>query len=139
MVLSMSLLSSCKKQPPEVFPLKGLTSIETDTTAAGEPYRVKTEYFVIANPPEDRAALKSLIERYNVKTLTQEEIDEYSATFRVFYRETGFTPRDYAESDKGYFEHDRIEAHARDALVQVRWTKGSATAEYKFYNEDELP
>jgi len=57
----------------------------------------------------------------------------------VFFRETEFTPRDYAESNKGYFEHDRLDSHAKDALVQVKWTKGSRTGEYIFYSEDELP
>ncbi len=139
MVLPMVLLSSCKKQPPEVFPLRNLTSIETGTTASGEPYRIKNEYFVIANPPKDRVELKSVIEKYNGKTLSQDEIDQYAATFRVFFRETDFTPRNYAESDKGYFERDRIESHAQDALAQVKWTKGSGDAEYKFYSEEELP
>jgi hypothetical protein len=137
--LPMILLSSCKKQQTEVFPLARLTSIETGTTASGESYRIKNEYFVIAHPPKDRSELKSVIEAYNAKTLSQGEIDKYAATFRVFYRETDFTPRDYAGSDKGYFEHDSIESHARDALAQVKWTKGSANAEYTFYSEDELP
>ncbi len=135
----MTLLSSCKKQPTEVFPLRSLTSIETGTTASGEPYRIKNEYFVIANPPKDRSDLKAVIEKYNAKTLPQDEIDKYAATFRLFFRETDFTPRDYAETDKGYFGHDRIESHARDAIVQVKWVKGSVTGEYKFFSEDELP
>ena len=135
----MLLLSSCKKQSTEVFPLSSLTSIETQTTDSGEPYRIKNEYFVVANPPKDRAELKSVIEQYNEKTLSQDELDKYSAIFRVFFRETEFTPRDYSESNKGYFEHDRIDSHAKDALVQVRWTKGSRTGDYTFYSEDELP
>lgn len=137
--LPMVLLSSCKKQPPEVFPLTRLTSIETGTTASGEAYRIKNEYFVVAHPPKDRSELQTVIETYNAKTLSQDELDKYAATFRVFFRETDSTPRDFAESNKGYFEHDSIESHARDALVQVKWTKGSASAEYKFYSEDELP
>ncbi len=140
LALSMVLFSSCKKPPPpEVFPLERLTSTETGTTASGETYRIKNEYFVISNPPKDRSELKALIEQYNVKTLSQDELDAYAATFRTFFRETEFTPRDYAESDQGYFGRDRIDSHARDALAQVRWTKGSASAEYKFYGEEELP
>jgi hypothetical protein len=137
--LTMTLVSSCKKHPTEVFPLTRLTSIETGTMASGESYRIKNEYFVIANPPKDRSELKAVIEKYNEKTLSRDELDKYAATFRVFYRETDFTPRDYAGSDKGYFEHDSIDSHARDALAQVKWTKGSENAEYKFYSEDELP
>lgn len=137
--LPMLLFCSCKKQPPEVFPLNALTSVETGTTALGEPYQVKNEYFVIANPPKDRLALQALIEEYNRKTLPQAEIDKHSAIFRVFFKETRFTPRDYAESNEGYFERDRIESHARDALARVKWTKGSTSGEYTFYSEDELP
>jgi hypothetical protein len=137
--LLMTLLSSCKKPPPEVFPLKGLTSIETGTTASGEAYRIKNEYFVIANPPKDRSELQAVIEQYNAKTLAQDELGAYAATFRTFFRETEFTPRHYAESDKGYFEHDRLDSHARDAIAQVKWTKDGASAEYKFFTEDELP
>jgi len=139
MVLPMILFSSCKKQPTEVFPLRNLTSLETGTTASGESYRIKNEYFVVANPPGTRSELESVIEKYNKSTLSQDEIDKYSATFRVFFKETEFTPRDYAESDKGYFEHDRIESHAKDAIARVKWTKGSVDGEYKFYSEDELP
>jgi hypothetical protein len=139
MALPLLLLTACKKPPAEVFPLTGLTSLETVTTETGEPYQIKSEYFVVANPPKDRSALKAFLEQYNQKTLSQDEIDRYAATFRVFLRETDFTPRNYAESNKGYFEHDRIEDHARDTLAQVKWTKGSATAEYTFYSEDELP
>jgi len=135
----MTLLSSCKKKPAEVFPLRSLTSIETGITASGEPYRIKNEYFVITNPPKDRSDLKAVIEEYNAKTLPQDEIDKYAATFRLFFRETNFTPRDYVEADKGYFGHDQIESHARDAIAQVKWMKGSVTGEYKFFNEDELP
>jgi hypothetical protein len=139
MALSVVLLASCKKQPAEVFPLRSLTSIEAGMTNLGESYRIKREYFVIANPPRDRSELRSIIEQYNENTLSEDEIDEYSAIVRVFFRETNFTPRDYAESNKGYFEHDRIDDHARDAIAQVRWTKGSVTGEYRFYSEDELP
>ena len=139
MVLTMLLVPSCKKSPPEVFPLKRLTSVEKGTTAQGDTYEIKTEYFVVANPPREQVALKAVLDTYNAKTLSQAEIDAYAATFRVFFRETKSTPRDYAESNEGYFAHDRIDDHARDTLVRVKWTKGSTDGEYTFYSEDELP
>ena len=138
-VLPWLLLSSCKESPAEVFPLKKLASVETSTTASGEPVHIKNEYFVIAHPPKDRAALRSVIQKYNDKTLPRPELDKYSAVFRVFFRETDYTPRTYAESNDGYFEHDSIDSHARDALVQVKWTRDEAAWEFTFYSDAELP
>ncbi len=133
------LILSCKEPPTEVFPLKSLSFVETGTTSYGKSYTIKREYFVVANAPKENSDLKFVIKQYNSHTLTKEEIEKYSVFIRWFYKETDFTPRNYIESNKGYFNHDRIDFHAKDLLLGVKWTNDGMPEEYLFYSKDELP
>lgn len=56
-----------------------------------------------------------------------------------FYKETASTPRDYKESSRGYFNHDRIDDHARDILVEVKSYPAEGRREVRFYRPEELP
>jgi hypothetical protein len=107
------------KPEPSFHPLE-LRFENSGQSYSGEPYRIRTEYIVIANPPEDREALQKLVDEYNQNTLSDEELSKWSGYQRWFYKESSSMPRDYKESG-GYFDKDRIDHHGDDLLVIVTW------------------
>lgn len=119
--------------PPElkIFPRPALTTIDAGVYQ-GKSYNVKLEYFVVTNPPQGEPEIRALIGAYVHSELAADQHQGYTMTDRFFYRETASTPRDYVESVKGYFDHDRIEYHADDLLVAVRWRRGSDDLEFHF-------
>jgi len=119
--------------PPEIkiFPRPALTTIDAGVYQ-GKSYNVKSEYFVVTNPPRTEPEIRAVIGTYTQSKLAADQQEGYTMTVRFYYRETKSTPRDYVESVKGYFDHDRIEYHADDLLVAVRWRRGSDHLEYHF-------
>lgn len=128
----------CKAAVPEVFARPALTSVSAGVYR-GEPYSIKTAYFVVANPPQGDSAIRVFAGRYARAVLSADKAREHTTVFLFFYRETAFTPRNYAESSQGYFAHDRIEDHARDLLVVVRWTRGEEDLEFEYYPDEGAP
>lgn len=140
MICGVSLsVSSCKRPEPEVFPLAALTTIRSGVDVQGEPQSTKKAYFVVANAPSEVSQVRAVVGEYIHAALAGEESDRHATVLRYFYRETAFTPRNYVEANRGYFEHDRIEFHARDLLVVVRSRRGSDELEFVFFPPDQLP
>lgn len=132
------LTGACTPAEPEVFALPHLTAMTRGTTAAGQRYSISTQHYVIAHAPDDRARITALVARYLDATAPPDELAKHTAVVRLFYRETRFTPRDYAESSNGYFDHDRIEDHARDLLLMVKSLRGKPVRDYHFFAPEEL-
>ena len=135
-IFSLSFLSSCENstssQSVEIFPLKQLSYTDSTVSYAGDNLSINTEYFVIANAPDDKVALREAVESYNKQTLSVEETQKYYAFFRMFYRETDAIGRDYVEKHEGYFSHDRIEHHGDDRILVVKWENYGKNVTYEF-------
>jgi len=129
----------CGADSPEVFPLTALTRVASGVTPTGVEYRTRKEYFVVANPPTDQDDVARLVEDYLAERHMRHDQTSYTAIIWSFYKETDYTPRDYVESDRGYFDKDRIEYHARDILVVVKLFPRSDKREIRFFSPDELP
>ena len=131
--------AGCEAGAPEVFPLWDLANDLTGVTPSGIPYKMRREYFVVAHPPDDRDEIRRLIDAYLANRPSIDADESYTVIIRNFYKETADTPRDYKESDDGYFDHDRIEDHAGDILVVVKCFPGEDRRELRFYSPVELP
>ena len=115
-----------------------LTSVDEGVTQ-GIRFSVKREYFVVANPPGDPDEIRRFVNAY-LDSREQPAADASStAVFRYFYRETPVTPRDYSESNQGYFHHDRIDDHARDILVVVASYPPDKKREFNFLRPEDIP
>ncbi len=106
-------LASCNKQ---IIQLENLTRIHN--YVSGED-KGKLEYFVVANPPEDKDALIDLALEHFQSFVTIDTIESYYSYCHLYYKETRFTPRDYKEEWKGYFNHDYIDNHIKDLLLEI--------------------
>lgn len=121
---------------PSFHPLVDLAYERSGKNYSGESYQVRTEYIVIANPPKERQVLQALVDAYNEKTLSQNELEKWTTYKRWFYRESSNLPRDYKESG-GYFDKDRIEHHGDDMLVIVTWGAFGKERTYEF--SEDMP
>ncbi len=108
-------LASCNKQT-EIIQLENLTRIHNYVRSA---HKGKLEYFVIANPPEDKDALIDLALEHLQSFAPIDTIGNYYSYFYFYYKETRFTPRNYKEEWKGYFNHDYIDNHTKDLLLEI--------------------
>jgi len=133
-----SVAGDCSPPGIEVFPRPALTTV-TPGSYQGRSYNIKTERLVVANPPRTEQAIREVIGAYIQCEWATDQHEKYTMIVRFFYRETEATPRDYVESVKSYFDHDRIEYHAGDLLVAVRWRRGSDDLEYHFPSPSQSP
>ena len=118
-----------------IHPLKDLFYASESESFTGEKYSIKNEFFVISGISDvinDRELIRSAVKAYNLETLKQSDLKQYYAYIRSFYRESEYTPRDYKESNRGYFDHDRIEFHSDDLTLIVKWTEFGEIEEYLF-------
>ncbi len=133
----MFFLWSCHHKNIEIHLLKDLTYTEShkSNSDSEEVFTLKNEFFVIVNPPKSKKDIKNTVKNYNKKTLSKEELKKYYGYSRIFYKETKNMPRDYNESIKGYFGHDRIGMHGDDVILLVKWSDYGKLEEYLFKNE----
>jgi hypothetical protein len=136
--LATILCAACSREP-EFFPLAGLEE-KSVSSRDGVAFVAEQDHVVIANPPRDREALRKAVAAFNRRTLTGGALSSVSQYVRNFYRETTDTPRNYKPGNHGYFEHDRIEDHADDLLLFVRFRRGIDAPEYVFFeNGSRVP
>ena len=118
LVLISGLLVSCSRET-EIHQLAIDTGAEvTQAAERGIPH-FTMEYFVIANPPKQPDSLLALVDSFNYATLDFADTAARFEHYRLFYKETRFTPRDFTELEKnpGHFEgDDYIERHGTDIL-----------------------
>jgi hypothetical protein len=107
----------------EIIRMENLTKIYYDS-------KEKAVYFVIANPPDNRDSLLSLASKHFKAFASNDSIEKYRYYNHFYFKETGFTPRDYKEEWKGYFNHDYIDNHYEDLLIII-------SIDYK-YNSQEI-
>lgn len=144
LLVLLSALGLCffiykKNQPepaPSFHPLSDFGYGYKAMDSNGTSYQVRHERIVIANPPKGRKALQALVDAYNEKTLSTEELSKWSAYVQWFYKESSAMPRDYKESG-GYFDKDRIEHHGEDLLLILKWQNFGKERTYEF--EDDAP
>ncbi len=136
MAASLLLLSGCRvgdaTAEPSFHPLPDLSIVNNTQDYYGKPYSVRSEYIVIANPPKDREKLQALVDAYNEKTLSMEQLSRHYGYVRWFYKESANMPRDYKESHKGYLDNDRIEHHGEDVVLIVTWEEFGKKRSYRF-------
>lgn len=138
MLSTNSVAGDCSPPGIKVFPRPALTTV-TPGSYQGRSYNIKTERLVVANPPRTEQAIREVIGAYIQCGWATDQHEKYTMMVRFFYRETEATPRDYVESVKSYFDHDRIEDHDRDVLVTVTWTPESDDLEYHFPSPSQSP
>jgi hypothetical protein len=131
------LVSACKK-PIEFFPLPQFAQEGGCTDPRRPAVRgFRREPIVVANPPSARDEIRRVLEAYNRRTLTDAQLEPKCWYTREFYRETGYTTRDYQERNVDFDQHDRFEDHYKDMFVTVEWRGGHSTAKYVFFEEGE--
>lgn len=113
-------------------PLPDLEFVQTAEDYDGNRYDVRNDFVVVANPPAQRDKLKALIDAYNARTLSSKLLAQHFGHIRRFYRESASMPRDYKESDQGYFDKDRWEHHGDDLLVIVKWKEFGKEVSHEF-------
>jgi hypothetical protein len=106
------ILCSCGNKETEIIPLKNLIKYYNDGDA-------KIVYFVIANPPDNRDSLLCLTSEHFKAFAPNDTIEKYYDYEHFYFKETRFTPRDYKEEWKGYFNHDYIDNHYNDLLIRI--------------------
>jgi hypothetical protein len=138
MTFVAALSAQACKGRTEFFPLPRFVEEGgcTDPKRPGA-YGFRREPIVVANPPSDREEIERVLEAYNRKTLTDEELDAKCSYKRTFYRETKYTPRNYVEGNHDFTDHDRFEDHYKDILVTVDWEGGHGSAVYTFFADGE--
>ena len=139
-ILSLIFLTSCDKlslQKPQVFPLELLSFVYSSESYSGDAYNMYNEYFVIANPPENEAALRDVVDSYNKQTISIKEIQKYDYFHRMFYRETDSINRNYTEKYEGHFFHDHIEDHGNDLILTVKWDNKEKDVSYEFESNQQ--
>jgi hypothetical protein len=102
---------SCDRKT-EIIRMENLTKIYYDG-------KEKAVYFVIANPPDNRDSLLSLVSEHFKAFAPNDTIEKYYYYNHLYFKETRFTPRDYKEEWKGYFNHDYIDNHYEDLLIVI--------------------
>lgn len=137
LLIESLVVSACKAPEPKVFPRPALTTVMVGRE--GYSYNIRTERFVVANPPRSEPEIRALIDAYIHGESPADRPEKHTMIVRFFYRETEFTPRDYTESIKSYFDHDRIEDHDSDLLVTVTWTRGRDGLDYIFPSSRASP
>ena len=119
------VLSGCSNRDStgttSFHPLPDLAFVSTGQDHHGKSYSVRNDFVVITNPPADHKKLQALVDAYNQKTLPEEQLARQLAYIRRFYQESARMPRNYKESDQGYFSSDRVEDHGDDLLLVVKW------------------
>ncbi|MEA1933763.1 MAG: hypothetical protein U9N60_04945 [Thermodesulfobacteriota bacterium] len=113
-------------------PLPDLAFVQTAKDYNGNSYSVRNEFVVIANPPAQQEKLQRLVDAYNKRTLSTQQLVLHFGHIRRFYKESAAMPWDYKESDKGYFEKDRWEHHGGDLLFVVKWGEFGKEVSYEF-------
>lgn len=145
LLVLLSALGLCfcfyKKNRPEpapsFHPLPDFAYEYKGLAPNGEPYQLRRERIVIANPPTDRKTLQVLVDAYNQQTLSKEVLSKWSVYDRWFYKESRRFPRNYKEKDLGFFDADRIEDHNEDLVLIVSWQDFGKERTYEF--EDDAP
>jgi hypothetical protein len=138
LVATAAATHGCSR-PTEFFPLPQF-AIEGGCTDPSRPgvSGFRREPVIVANPPSDTQALKQALEAYNRKTLPENVLLAMCYYTRKFYRETKYTPRNYAEGNHGFLEHDQFEDHDKDMIATVKWKGGHDSAVYEFYEDGNL-
>jgi hypothetical protein len=112
LIILCVLAIACNKET-KIIQIENLTKIRTSFNIE------KAEYFVIANPPEKRDELLFLTKQHIKSFALNDTIEKYDNYSHFYYKETRFTPRDYKEEVKDYFNHDYIDNHGRDLLITI--------------------
>ena len=128
-----ALLYGCsvRDAEPSFHPLPEFANVQT-VDHNGKALSIRNDFVVIANPPADRKELQALVDAYNEKTLTAEQLSRQFGYIRWFYKESAKMPRDYKESHKSYFEIDRLEHHGEDIVLIVKWGEFGKELSYEF-------
>jgi len=103
---------SCGNNKTEIIQLSNLTKIYHFQNE-------KVEYFVVANPPQNSDTLLNLLSSHFQVFAPNDTIEKYYYYSHFYFKETRFTPRDYKEEWKGYFNHDYIDNHYKDLLIRI--------------------
>ncbi|MDR1348419.1 MAG: hypothetical protein LBJ63_08365 [Prevotellaceae bacterium] len=117
---------SCGNKETEIIRLENVIEYYNDG-------KEKAVHFVIANPPDNRDSLLSLASEHFKAFAPNDTIEKYRYYNHLYFKETGFTPRDYkiewkeyfnpdyiGEKDwTEYFSHDDIEDHYEDLLILI--------------------
>jgi len=127
-------LFACTEEMPAVHPLQHLGYVEAND-GSGEIFTIKKEYFIISNAPADKVTLEKLVQADINNDEIPPIIAKHLAYFRIYYKESSDTPRDYKEENKGYFDHDYIGNHEDDLILIVAWKDHGKTQGFEFYNE----
>lgn len=114
----------CSSREPMIYPFEQLTDT-VDVRKYGEvlvDYK-KNEYYVIENPPEKKDQLWEFV-WINVLSTWHLSDTIFPQHFKRFYKRTNYTPVDYVENERDYFNIDRIEHHSEDLLIRIEWRNG---------------
>jgi hypothetical protein len=115
---------SCNRPKPTIYPLEQLTDT-VDVRKYGKvlfDYK-KNEYYVIEAPPKPKGQLWEVV--WNDVLSTWRLSDTiFPQHFKRFYKKTSYTPVDYVENERDYFNIDRIEHHSEDLLMRIEWRNG---------------
>ena len=67
-ILFLLSVVACSENRAEVFPLDGLSYVEEMETYSKDKFKIRNEYFVVSNMPDDRQNIKKIVEKYNSDT-----------------------------------------------------------------------
>jgi len=121
---------SCNRKT-EIIELTSLSSYYNDGNT-------KVVYFVISNPPEKKDSLLSLVSKHFQSFAPNDTISKYYRYNHEYYKETRFTPRNYKEEWKGYFNHDYIDNHTKDLLIEIRIKPEYNRQTISFYKKGDI-
>jgi len=121
---------SCNKKT-EIIEMTNLDNYYNDGSA-------KVVYFVISNPPENKDSLLNLVSKHFQSFAPSDTIEKYFYYNHRYYKETRFTPRDYKEEWKDYFDHDYIDNHYKDLLIRIRIQPEYNIQEIIFYKKGNI-
>jgi hypothetical protein len=97
----------------------------------------KMAFFVISNPPRNKDSLLCLIDKHFQSFAINDTIEKYYYYIHSYYKETWFTPRDYKEEWKGYFNHDYIWDHIKDKLIGITIEPKFNRQKFVFYKKGD--
>jgi hypothetical protein len=123
LLLVCAALGACanKDESPAFHPLPQLAFTETAKNHDGQSVASYNDFVVISRPPTDRNALRTLVDAYNAKTVSTEQLGRQYGYIRRFFKESPSMRRNYHEAHNGYFNIDRWENHGDDIVIIVKW------------------
>ncbi len=132
LVLSVNACQAPPAGPPKVHALTNLSSQQQITLPTGEKALIVEEYFIVENPPRQQQEFLRLIQQYNQQTVSTAKIKQQLSLLRFFYRASEQLPVNYQEKNQGYFDKERIENHADDLLMIVKYQQDAIEPRYEF-------